>query len=321
MRHPFMISVPLVLAMVAAGCTHDTPTGIAVNADVASLPFVTPQGATSCNGGYGQLSARPFSVPDRIPQLERVVVYGSPVQRPYRGYGDISTYGGVTNVYTYDRDVLDECSFGTDRTFEVVGPVDPPVGPDSLPMREGVDTALWRQLTDAERRSLDKLAELLTPSSLADLVMRGFRVARTFNKLADLYIKAQTDAPFERLPTQLLKGSRTNDSNLELDQRLRLDAFTIGCNLMGSYGHEWSDWPGNELADHARQTMSAWAARQGSLWGDRQLANQLALLGSFGVDVGGSNIDCGSAARNHFEQRFRDLIPSGSGGGDQGNQL
>jgi hypothetical protein len=217
--------------------------------------------------------------------------------------------------------VLDECSFGTDRTFEVVGPVDPPVGPDSLPMREGVDTALWRQLTEAERRSLDKLADLLTPMSLADLVARGFRVARTFNKLADLYIKAQTDAPFERLPTQLLKGSRTNDSDLTLLQRLRVDAFTIGCNLMSSYDRQWSDWPDNELADHARRTMAAWASRYGSLWGNRQLSNELSMLGSSGVDVGGIATDCGSAARNHFEQRFQDLIPPGSDGGNQGNQF
>lgn len=309
------------LLLSAAGCADGTlsPTGpTGVSADILSLPFGPPQTSNNCNGGWGQLSARPFSVPDRIPQLERVVVYGSPVQRPYRGYGDHSTYGGVTNVYTYDRNVLNECSFGTDRTFEVQGPVEPEASAEPLPLRAGVDTALWNQLTEAERVSLDKLADLLTPMSFADVVMRSFRVAQTFNKVAEVYTRARSAAPLERLPTQMVKRFRSVDGELNEMQRLRVDAFTTGCNLIAGYARLDPTWPIGELADHARRTMAAWAARQANVMGDRRISNELANLASLGVEVGQQYDECGRAAGNHFEQRFQDLIPPGTGDGDFG---
>jgi hypothetical protein len=123
-----------------------------------------------CDGGWGQLSAglgdlKPLTTPppgSEPHQLGTVVVYGSPVQRPNRGYGGAGTYGGVTTVYTYDRDLLAECSFGTDRTFEDLGPVEPPPSPLPIDMRPGIDTVLWAQLSEPERRTIDRLADLFT---------------------------------------------------------------------------------------------------------------------------------------------------------------
>ena len=173
------------------GCTseRDSFTSPPLSLDIVSL--------SECNGGYGQLSAPPGGTaslttppPGTQPQqLGTVVVYGNPVQRPYRGYGDISSYGGITTVYTYDRNVLNECSFGTDRSYQDLGPAEPEPSPTPIDMRSGVDTLLWSQLTESERRALDGIAEMFTPPNLADAfpLARDFRVGSTFNKGAALY--------------------------------------------------------------------------------------------------------------------------------------
>lgn len=313
------------MAWLGSACAseRDSLTAPSVALDAVSL--------NECNGGWGQLSAGAGAIsslttppPNSPPQqLGTVVVYGSPVQRPYRGFGEHSTYGGVTTVYTYDRNVLDECAFGTDRSFEDLGPREPEPSPTPIDMRAGIDTVLWSQLSESERRAVDRIADQFTPPSLVDAssVVRDFRVANTFNKVAALYLKARQDAAYERLPTEMLRLNRTGDATLSAREQLRLDAFTIGCNVLNGFYRFSPSWPIDELVDGAKRTMAAWAARQAAFMADARFSNELANLAALGVDVGVQFDECGTAAANHFEQRFRDLVPQGSGGGGGGTQF
>jgi hypothetical protein len=147
------------------------------------------------------------------------------------------------------------------------------------------------------------------------------RVADTFNKVAAVYLKARQDASRERLPTELLRSSRTGNGELSIREQLRLDAFTIGGNVLNGL-HEYSPlWPIDELMDGAKRTMAAWSARQASFMGDARFSNELSNLAALGVEVGVQFDECGTAAANHFEQRFQDLVPQSEGGGGSGTQF
>ena len=105
-------------------------------------------------------------------------------------------------------------------------------------------------------------------------------------------------------------------------EELRVDAFTIGCNLLNGFHRYDPTWPINELVDGAKRTMAAWAARQASFMGDSRFSNELSHLAALGVDVGVGFDECGTAAGNHFQQRFQDLVPPGTGGdGGGGTQF
>jgi hypothetical protein len=264
-----------------------------------------------CNGNNSmQLSARPATF--RQPQLERVIVYGAPVQRPYRGYGDSEMYAGITQTFTYNRDMLDQCSFGTQNTFQVGGPVEDDTldAPEVAP--EGVDQEVWNSLPPRVRKQLFEAASYLADHYITNdipeigSVARGIRTGLIFSALARGFNDSQAQLGDRRRETVMWHETRGTNRQLNERELQRIDALLLGCATSTRF-RGLRSWLPSTAEEYAARVAAAWAADQTQYGADRYLETQLALLGAIGAQMGREGTSCAQAARYHFENRTKDL--------------
>lgn len=302
-----VVAVPVGLA----ACTSDSVSPVASEASADWQPR-PPVFNAGCQGSNAfQLRAR--RVTFRQPQLQRVLVYGAPMQRPYRGYGDSEMYGGVTQTFTYDRDMLDQCSFGTGQTFQVAGAVtdDTLDVPDTAP--DGIAQDLWDAITPRVRKQLREaawyLADHWVPNDLPGVgsVIRETRRGMIFSALAKGYVNSLQRTPDRRSETLAWHStSWRNGARLSTPESLRLDALIIGCSTVLQF-RELRSWLPSQAEEWASRLAAAWAADRTQGFADRYLESQLARLGAIGAQMGREGTTCGQAARYHFENRPTDL--------------
>lgn len=317
------------------GCSEQSTERIAGNVDDWNWrPPVFNSGCNGFNGsqlrvsldGLRGLAARAsaFGGPQR---LERVVVYGTPVQRPSRGYGDLATYGGMTNVFIYDRNILDQCTFGDGRPYTVVGPeADDTLDVISEPP-EGVEQATWEAITPRVRKQLRVaawyLADHWIPNDLPGIGLLTLQARRglIFQSLANAYQHALSVAPDRRQETVMFMQSQRGSTYRFSDQELlRIDALLIGCATSQKF-RAMDSWNASQAQDYASRVAAGWAADQTQSAGKYWMEPQLTRLGALGAELGREGNSCGQAARYHFENTTRDLFDSPSGGGNEDNQF
>lgn len=329
------VATAMILATSLIACGEDPTSRIAGSASPTynEQPPVFNTGCNGVNGSQLRASSSGGSTEgslggltafgDRPQRLEQVIVYGNPVQRPRGGYGAPGTYGGVTQTFIYDRNALDQCSFGTDNTFSVVGPVAddtldvPVVAPDSIPQD------VWNSLPPAVKKQLREaawyLADHFLPNDMEEfgIIVKMSRRAYYFMKLVDGYNKAMELRSDRRVETRAFALSY-NSRNRDLNERetLRADALIIGCLTATSFRTALG-WTGQQAEDWASRITAAWASEATQSYSLRYLEPQLSMLGAIGAQFGREGDSCGSAARYHFENRPNDLFdPEQGGDGD-----
>jgi hypothetical protein len=298
-----------------AACT-DAPTSVLpepVSADYEGRPPIFNTGCSG-NNAFQLRATRVLRATFRQPQLQRVVVYGNPLPRLYRGYGDSESYGGVTATYVYDRDQLDQCSFGAERTFAVDGAVGddtldvPAIAPDGIPQD------LWDAMTPRVKKQLREaawyLADHYIPNDIPGVgnVIRETRRGLIFAALARGYQASLDRTPDRRQETLAwvampMQGSRALTSS----ESLRLDALIIGCSTALQF-RELNSWLPSQAEEWASRLAASWGADRTQGSADRYLETQLAHLGAIGAQMGREGTSCGQAARYHFENRPNDLF-------------
>jgi len=317
-----MSCIALVTTLGIAACTDAStaPKRGDVAADYTERPPIFNSG---CNGNNAS-QLRAFRATFRQPQLQRVIVYGSPVQRPYRGYGDLDSYGGVTNTYVYDRDMLDECSFGTERTFAVVGPVADDTLDVPAEAPEGISQEIWDALTPRVKKQLREaawyLADHWVPNDIPGigLITLSARRALIFEALAQGYQRSQGRTPDRRRETVMWhEASFRRGTALNGNESLRIDAILIGCSAALQF-RELNSWLPSQAEAYASRVTAAWAADRTQGYANRYLESQLSHLGAIGAALGREGTTCGQAARYHFENRPSDLYdPTQPGSPDE----
>ena len=287
-----------------------------------NVRVAVPAGAIGRGNSGLSLSTMP---PGTTHQLEQVIVYGSPVQRPYRGYGDITTYGGITTTYTYNRDELDLCSFGDGRTGVPVGvvqddtldvPIDPPEGisPDDWAR---VPPRVKRQLLEAASQLADQF--LLNDIPEVGVFSRETRKAYFYAVLSKAYERSEAQLPDRRTgAVDLIRSSRPSDYVISPAEYLRMDAFLLGCATAALFS-QFTSWNGSQAVDWASRVTSAWAAERTNYGAYSYLEPQLGMLGALGATAGREGSSCGPTAVNHFRQKPNDLFDTGRGNGAGGN--
>jgi hypothetical protein len=297
-----------------AACT-DAPTSVLpepVSADYEGRPPIFNTGCSG-NNAFQLRATRVLRATFRQPQLQRVVVYGNPLPRLYRGYGDSESYGGVTATYVYDRDQLDQCSFGAERTFAVDGAVGddtldvPAIAPDGIPQD------LWDAMTPRVKKQLREaawyLADHYIPNDIPGVgnVIRETRRGLIFAALARGY-QASLDRTPDRRQEALMWHQSTWRGNTALtsSESMRLDALILGCSTALQF-RELRSWLPSQAEEWASRMAAAWAADRTQGHADRYLETQLSNLGALGAHMGREGISCGQAARYHFENRPNDL--------------
>jgi len=317
------------------GCSEQPAEQIAGNVDEWTWrPPVFNSGCNGINGSQlrGSLDGlrgqtERASAFGGSPRLERVVVYGTPVQRPYRGFGDQATYGGVTNVFIYDRNILEQCTFGDGLPYTVVGPeADDTLDVISEPP-EGVEQALWESISPRVRKQLRVaawyLADHWIPNDMPGIGMVTLQVRRglIFQALANGYRHAQAVAPDRRRETEMFIHMRRGDNyRITESELLRMDAFLIGCSTSQSF-RAMSSWTAGQAQDYASRVAAGWASDKTQSAGKYWMEPQLSRLGALGAQLGREGYSCGQAARYHFENTSRDLYDPSSGAGNEGNQF
>ncbi len=261
--------------------------------------------------------ASAFGGPQR---LERVVVYGTPVQRPYRGFGDPATYGGMTNVFIYDRNILEQCSFGDGIPYTVVGPV----ADDTLDVAdapEGIDEQLWQSISPRVRKQLRVaawyLADHWIPNDIPGIgsVTLPARRALIFQALANGFRHAQSVAP-DRRRESLAFGLTLRQTGYQFStaELRRVDAFVLGCVTTQRF-RELDSWNASQAQEYASRVVAGWAADETQSLGMYWLEPQLSRLGALGAELGREGNTCGQAARYHFEHHSNDLLDPQMGPG------
>ena len=334
-------SMTLATTIALSGCARDVTAP--PRADIGDNPF-----ESECNmGGFQFRTAVPLGkdaplasvVPHGgavqfgyIPpqHLQQVIVYGTPVQRPYRGYGDPGSYGGITTTYTYDRDILDQCAFGAGTSFVPVGevredtldvPIDPP---------DGIPEDVWRSIPPRVKKQLREAANYLAdhwiPNDLPILgsEIREIRRGMIFAALAKGYFTSLDATPDRRRETiAFYNDRRQTDRGLTNNETLRLDAFLLGCSTAAQF-RNLDSWNASTAEDWASRVVAGWAGDQTEDYALRYLEPQLSYLGALGAANGRIGNSCGQAAHEHFLSRPADLTDApqnrGGGGGD-GTQL
>lgn len=329
---PIRVAAAMALTTALIACRDDPTSRISgsTSLEYGDRPPVFNAG---CNGvGGSQLRASSSGSSTQIPggttafgerpqRLEQVIVYGNPVQRPRGGYGAPGTYGGVTQTFIYDRDALDQCSFGTDNTFSVVGPVAddtldvPEIAPDSIPQD------VWNSLPPAVKKQLREaawyLADHFIPNDMPIFgpLVKDYRRAFYFQKLVEGYNRAMDLKGDRRAETAAFAYTyNSRYHNLSREETLRADALIIGCLTATSFRTQLG-WIGQEATDYASRVTAGWASEATQDYTLRYLEPQLAMLGAIGAQFGREGDSCGSVARYHFEQRPNDLFDPAQGGG------
>jgi hypothetical protein len=305
-----------------AACTDDptSPVRESVAADYEGRPPIFNRG---CNGdNASQLSTTPPTV--RQPQLERVIVYGSPVQRPYRGFGDLESYGGVTQTFIYDRNMLDQCSFGTDNTFEVGGAVEDDTLDVPIEAPDGIEQEVWDALTPRVKKQLREaawyLADHWVPNDIPGLglITKEARRGLIFAVLARGYMTALERSADRRRETTLWhESSWRRGQPFTYSETLRLDALVLGCSTIIQF-RELRSWNVEQAEEYASRVVAAWGADRTQNGANRYLETQLSNLGAIGAQMGRNGDTCAQAARYHFSNRPTDLYdPVQPGGRDE----
>lgn len=297
-----------------SACTDDTrsPLDPVVSADWEEWNPRPPAFNQGCNGNNAsQLMA--FRATFRQPPLQRVLVYGSPVQRPYRGYGDSEMYGGVTQTFTYDRDMLDQCSFGTDKTFEVGGEVADDTLDVPIEAPDGIDQELWNSIPPRVKKQLREaawyLADHWIPNDIPEVgnVIREVRRGMIFAVLARNYRTSVDQTPDRRRETLLWhEANHRNGRQLNSNELRRVDALLLGCATSMQF-RTLNSWLPQTAEEYASRVTAGWAADQTQNGADRYLESQLAALGAIGAQMGREGTSCAQAARYHFQNRPTDL--------------
>jgi hypothetical protein len=323
------LTLGLVSTLIA--CSED-PSRIAgsANADYEGRPPSFNSGCNGVNGSElrGRTPLRPdvASMGDVPPRLEQVIVYGSPIQRPYRGFGSLDSYGGTTQTYIYDRGILDQCSFGTGNTFEVVGPVEDDTLDVPIEAPEGIPQDLWNSLPPRVKKQLREaawyLADHWIPNDMPELggLIKEARRAFFFQALANGYNRAQELRADRRRETEMY--AYYHDSRyraLSSTELMRADALILGCLTAMSF-REHSSWSGQQAEDWASRVIAGWASDATQSYTLRYLEPQLSRLAALGAQFGREGDSCGAVARYHFENRPSELFdPPPGGGGDNPN--
>ena len=310
----------LAMVMSLPACTDDRSSRLAgpVSPDWEYRPPVFNSG---CNGNNAS-QLRVSSMGDTPQRLQQVIVYGTPVQRPYRGYGAPEMYGAVTQTFIYDRDMLDQCSFGTDNTFNVVGPVadDTLDAPTAAP--DGISQDDWNSLPPRVRKQLREaawyLAEHWVPNDLPEVggLIKEARRALIFRVLVNGYNRAMDLRADRRRETEMFAYNHDNRFRaLTGSESMRADALIIGCLIAQSF-RERVSWNGQQAEEWASRVTAGWASDATQAFTLRYLEPQLSRLAAIGAQLGREGDSCGSAARFHFESRPTELfdVPQGGGG-------
>jgi hypothetical protein len=282
-----------------------------------------PLGAISRGTGDLSLSVRPPGTPH---QLEQVIVYGSPVQRPYRGYGDITTYGGTTTTYTYNRDELDQCSFGDGRTGIPVGAVVDDTLDVPIEAPDGIPEDIWTELTPRVKRQLLEAAYYLADYFLLNdfpeigVFSREARRGWIFAVLVKGFRQSQETAPDRRRATLELVLESRQSRNLSFSELLRLDAFLLGCSTAAQF-RNLNSWTAEQAESWASRVVAGWAADQTENGAIRYLEPHLSMLGALGAAAGREGNSCAQTAEHHFRQVRSDLFDPGSVGGGSGTEF
>lgn len=328
----------LATACVLIGCAEQGTEGTErIAGSMGVLPNRSSSFVSGCNGfdgsqlrasvpGLGDMTVRSSSF-GRPPQLERVVVYGTPVQRPSRGYGDLSTYGGMTNVFIYDRNILDQCTFGDGLPYTVVGPVaDDTMDVISEPP-EGVTQELWNSIPPRVRKQLRVaawyLADHWIPNDIPGIGLLTLQARRglIFQALANRFQEAESNAPDRRRETiMFMLPQRPSQFQLSDQELLRVDAFLIGCSMAQTF-RGMESWTAGQAEEYAARVAAGWASDKTQSAGKYWMEPQLSRLGALGATLGREGNSCGQAARYHFENASRDLFDPSSGGGNDSNLL
>lgn len=327
------VAAAMVLATTLIACTDDPTTRLTGS---ASADYGAPLSALSagCNGvndaqfrakipgGTAPVAPDGLASFGDVPQrLQQVIVYGNPIQRPYRGYGALESYGGATQTYVYDREMLDECSFGTGHTFSVVGAVEDDTLEVSDIPPDSISEQVWRSIPPRVRKQLREaawyLAEHFIPNEMPELgnLIREARRALIFQALANAYHRAQDLRVDRRAATEAFAFSHDNRfRGMSVDETLRADALIIGC-LTATGFRENLNWTGQQAAEWASRVTAGWASDATQDYRLRYLEPQLSMLGAIGAQFGREGDSCGSVARYHFENRPNDLFDPSQGGG------
>ena len=327
-------SMTLATIIALSGCAKDVtaptnsindPFGSGCNGNGFQLRTVAPTGRIGSRTGEVSLSVMP---PTGTPQqLQQVIVYGTPVQRPYRGYGDITSYGGVTTTFTYDRNLLDECSFGDGRTGVPVGEVADDTLDVPIEAPDGISQEDWDRVTPRVKRQLREaawyLAEFWVPNDIPGigLLTREARRGLIYAALAKGFNQSQEQAPDRRRATVDFEAqNRRSTRGLSQTETLRLDAFLLGCSTASQF-RNLNSWNADQAESWASRVVSGWAADQTEPGNLRYLEPRLSLLGALGAAAGREGSSCSQAAVNHFQQVTNDLYDPSQGSGDNGTQF
>ena len=327
-------SMTLATIIALSGCAKDVtaptnsindPFGSGCNGNGFQLRTAAPLGRIGSRGGDVSLSVMP---PTGTPhQLQQVIVYGAPVQRPYRGYGDITSYGGVTTTFTYDRNMLDECSFGDGRTFVPVGEVPGDTLDVPIEAPDGISQEDWDRVTPRVKRQLREaawyLAEFWVPNDIPGigLLTRELRRGLIYAALAKGFNQSQEQAPDRRRATiDFVARSRSGDRYMSSSESLRLDAFLLGCSTASQF-RNLNSWNPDQAESWASRVIAGWAADQTDSGNLRYLEPRLSMLGALGAAAGREGTSCSQAAENHFMQVRNDLFDAPQGGGRDDTQF
>ena len=284
-----------------------------------NVRVAVPAGAIGRGNSGLSLSTMP---PGTTHQLEQVIVYGSPVQRPYRGYGDITTYGGITTTYTYNRDELDPCAFGDGRTGVPVGAVVDDTLDAPIEKPEDFSDDEWNAIPPRVKRQLREaawyLAEYWVPNDIPGigLLSREVRRGLIFKALLNRFNESEAQTPDRRRATlSLVATTYGNSSLLSRHETLRLDAFLLGCATASQF-RSLDSWNPEQAENWASRVVAAWAADQTEGGDMRYLEPRMSLLGALGAAAGREGSSCAQAAENHFRQVPNDLYDASRGGGN-----
>ena len=327
-------SMTLATIIALSGCAKDVtaptnsindPFGSGCNGNGFQLRTAAPLGRIGSRAGDVSLSVMP---PTGTPQqLQQVIVYGAPVQRPYRGYGDITSYGGVTTTFTYDRNMLDECSFGDGRTGVPVGEVADDTLDVPIEAPDGISQEDWDRVTPRVKRQLREaawyLAEFWVPNDIPGigLLTREARRGLIYAALAKGFNLSQELAPDRRRATiEFVARSRNGDRSMSSSESLRLDAFLLGCATAGQF-RNLNSWNADQAENWASRVIAGWAADQTQSGDMRYLEPRLSMLGALGAAAGREGTACSQAAENHFMQVRNDLFDAPQGGGRDDTQF
>ena len=312
-------AITMVMATTLIGCGEDPANRIAGSA-AADYKGRAPMLDGGCNGVDGS-QLKISSMGDLPQRLEQVVVYGNPVSRSNRGYGDLSSYGAVTNVFIYDRDALDQCSFGAENTFSMIGPVADDTLDAPIEAPDGIPQDIWNELTPRVKKQLREaawyLAEHWIPNDLPGIgdVIRETRRGMIFAALAKGYFAAQDQRVDRRRATEMFERSnRGNARGLSENELLRVDALTLGCMTVQSF-RALRSWNAQQAEEWASRVTSAWASDATQDYTRRYLEPQLARLAAIGAQMGREGDTCSEAARYHFENRTSELYDPSQGDG------